>query len=345
MTGVSMRQMLEAGVHFGHQTRFWNPKMAPFIFGERNKIHIINLEKTQPLYVQASAFIKGTVADGGKVLFVGTKRSARDAVQKEASRSGMPYVNQRWLGGMLTNFKTIRQSIKRLAEITELQTSGALDKRGKKEATQLRREMDKLERSLGGIKHMDSLPDVMFVIDVGHEKIAIHEAKKLGIPVVAVVDTNCSPDGIDYVIPGNDDAMRAIMLYASGIADSVLEGKASVPQVAVGEDEFVELDEAGQPRRKTGKPRPRPQAPVRNKKAPVRRRLPVKAPGVVDESVTDLDDLDEGAEVPVAAADTTEAAAPAGRGGVVRRRPQAAGGAEATPESPPGAEGDAGPAA
>ncbi len=167
MTGVSMRQMLEAGVHFGHQTRFWNPKMAPYIFGERNKIHIINLEKTQPLYAQASAFIKHTVADGGKVLFVGTKRSARDAVQKEATRSGMPYVNQRWLGGMLTNFKTIRQSIKRLAEITELQTSGALDKRGKKEATQLRREMEKLERSLGGIKDMESLPDVMFVIDVG----------------------------------------------------------------------------------------------------------------------------------------------------------------------------------
>jgi small subunit ribosomal protein S2 len=347
MTGVSMRQMLEAGVHFGHQTRFWNPKMAPFIFGERNKIHIINLEKTQPLYVQASAFIKGTVADGGKVLFVGTKRSARDAVQKEASRSGMPYVNQRWLGGMLTNFKTIRQSIKRLAEITELQTSGALDKRGKKEATQLRREMDKLERSLGGIKHMESLPDVMFVIDVGHEKIAIHEAKKLGIPVVAVVDTNCSPDGIDYVIPGNDDAMRAIMLYASGIADSVLEGKASVPQVAVGEDEFVELDEAGQPRRKTGKPRPnRPQAPVRNKKAPVRRRLPVKTPEGADESVADLDDLDDGAELPVAATADTEAAAPAGRGGVVRRRPQAAGTAEAAPESPAAAaESDAGPAA
>jgi small subunit ribosomal protein S2 len=342
MTGVSMRQMLEAGVHFGHQTRFWNPKMAPFIFGERNKIHIINLEKTQPLYMQASAFIKGTVADGGKVLFVGTKRSARDAVQKEASRSGMPYVNQRWLGGMLTNFKTIRQSIKRLAEITELQASGALDKRGKKEATQLRREMEKLERSLGGIKAMESLPDVMFVIDVGHEKIAIHEARKLGIPVVAVVDTNCSPDGIDYVIPGNDDAMRAIMLYASGIADSVLEGKASVPQVAVGEDEFVELDEAGQPRRKTGKPRAKPQAPVRNKKAPARRRAPVKAPGGGDESATDLDDLDEGAELPAAAAVDTEAAAPAGRGGVVRRRPQAT---ESAPESPAAAEGEAGSAA
>jgi small subunit ribosomal protein S2 len=321
MTGVSMRQMLEAGVHFGHQTRFWNPKMAPFIFGERNKIHIINLEKTQPLYIQASAFIKHTVADGGKVLFVGTKRSARDAVQKEAARCAMPYVNQRWLGGMLTNFKTIRQSIKRLAEITELQTSGALDKRGKKEATQLRREMDKLERSLGGIKNMESLPDVMFVIDVGHEKIAIHEAKKLGIPVVAVVDTNCSPEGIDYVIPGNDDAMRAIMLYASGIADSVIEGKASVPQVAVGEDEFVELDEAGQPRRKTGKPRAKPQAPVRSKKPPARRRLPVKTPVGVEDAVADLDDLDETSEVPVAAA-TDEAAAPAGRGGVVRRRPQ-----------------------
>jgi small subunit ribosomal protein S2 len=335
MSGVSMRQMLEAGVHFGHQTRFWNPKMAPYIFGERNKIHIINLEKTQPLYVQASAFIKGVVADGGKVLFVGTKRSAREAVQKEASRSGMPYVNQRWLGGMLTNFKTIRQSIKRLTEINELSASGALDKRGKKEATQLRREMEKLERSLGGIKAMESLPDVMFVIDVGHEKIAIHEAKKLGIPVVAVVDTNCSPEGIDYVIPGNDDAMRAIMLYASGMADSVLEGKASVPQVVVGEDEFVELDEAGQPRRKTGKPRTKPQAAVRNKKAPVRRRLPVKAPVVGDDVAADLDDLDEVAEVPVAAA-ATEAAAPAGRGGVVRRRPQAV-----EPASPPASEGDA----
>ena len=176
MPGVSMRQMLEAGVHFGHQTRFWNPKMAQYIFGERNKIHIINLEKTQPLYTEAANFIKSVISDGGKVLFVGTKRSAREAVQREAGRSGQPYVNQRWLGGMLTNFKTIRQSIKRLAEITELASSGALEKRGKKEATQLRREMDKLERSLGGIKDMDSLPDAMFVIDVGHEKIAIHEA-------------------------------------------------------------------------------------------------------------------------------------------------------------------------
>src|SRR5580700_9427086 len=279
MTSVSMRQMLEAGVHFGHQTRFWNPKMAPFIFGERNRIHIINLEKTQPLYTEAAAFIKSVIADGGTVLFVGTKRSAREAVQAEALRSGQPFVNQRWLGGMLTNFKTIRQSIKRLGEITDLAVSGALDKRGKKEATQLRREMDKLERSLGGIKHMDSLPDALFVIDVGHEKIAIHEAAKLGIPVVAIVDTNCSPDGIDYVIPGNDDAMRAIKLYAAGMADAVLEGKESVPAVAAGEDEFVELDEAGNPRKKSARgARPRPAAAVRKKAGGGRRRPPVAAP-------------------------------------------------------------------
>jgi small subunit ribosomal protein S2 len=311
--------MLEAGVHFGHQTRFWNPKMAPFIFGERNKIHIINLEKTQPLYTEAATFVKSVIADGGTVLFVGTKRSAREAVQKEAARSGQPFVNQRWLGGMLTNFKTIRQSIKRLAEITELATSGALDKRGKKEATQLRREMDKLERSLGGIKHMDSLPDAMFVVDVGHEKIAIHEAHKLGIPVVAIVDTNCSPDGIDYVIPGNDDAMRAIQLYATGMADAVIEGKESVPTVAVGEDEFVELDEAGNPRKKAARGgRPRPQANVR-KKAAARRRpgipvVPVPTPEGGDVAVDiEEDDLD--------VVDPAEAAAAVGIPAVVTPTP------------------------
>src|ERR1700754_3385566 len=256
MPGVSMRQMLEAGVHFGHQTRFWNPKMAPFIFGERNRIHIINLEKTQPLYTEAAGFIKSIIADGGTVLFVGTKRSAREAMQREANRCGQPFVNQRWLGGMLTNFKTIRQSIKRLGEITDLATSGALEKRGKKEATQLRREMDKLEKSLGGIKNMESLPDAMFVVDVGHEKIAIHEAKKLGIPVVAIVDTNCSPDDVDYVVPGNDDAMRAIALYAEGIADAALDGKSALPEVPAGEDEFVELDEEGRPKPKSGAPAP-----------------------------------------------------------------------------------------
>jgi small subunit ribosomal protein S2 len=303
MPGVSMRQMLEAGVHFGHQTRFWNPKMAPFIFGERNKIHIINLEKTQPMYAEAATFLKSVIADGGTVLFVGTKRSARDAIRKEAERCLMPYVNQRWLGGMLTNFKTIRQSIKRLAEIQELSNSGALEKRGKKEATQLRREMDKLERSLGGIKDMGALPDALFVVDVGHERIAVHEAQKLGVPVVAIVDTNCSPDHIDYVIPGNDDAMRAINLYASGMAEAVLEGKASVPQVAVGEDEFVELDEGGQPKRKSPRGRQRPQATVR-KKAPARRRMPPAKIAIdVDEAGGDgLDELDAAEEAEVAAA-------------------------------------------
>jgi len=341
MPGVSMRQMLEAGVHFGHQTRFWNPKMAPFIFGERNKIHIINLEKTQPLYADAANFVKGVIADGGRVLFVGTKRSAREAVQKEAERAGQPYVNQRWLGGMLTNFKTIRQSIKRLGEISELATSGALEKRGKKEATQLRRETDKLERSLGGIKNMESLPDAMFVVDVGHEKIAIHEAKKLGIPVVAIVDTNCSPDGIDYVIPGNDDAMRAIQLYAAGMADAVLEGKESVPTVAVGEDEFVELDEAGNPRKKAARGRQRPQATVR-KKAPARRRLPpVKAPvepteelATETETETEDEDLDTDDVTDVVTAAGVTPVAPGG----TERRPAGSArrgkGGRGTPGSP-----------
>jgi small subunit ribosomal protein S2 len=248
--------------------------MAPFIFGERNKIHIINLERTLPLYNEAATFIKGVIADGGKVLFVGTKRSARDAIQVEASRCGMPYVNQRWLGGMLTNFKTIRQSIKRLKELEELRDSGALERRKKKEAQTLRREMDKLTRSLGGIKEMNALPDALFVVDVGHEEIAVHEARKLGVPVVAVVDSNCSPDGIDYVIPGNDDAMKAIQLYAAGIAEAVLDGKTSVPVLPAGEDEFVELDEEGQPRRKAAARGPRKAANVR-RKAPVRARVAV----------------------------------------------------------------------
>jgi small subunit ribosomal protein S2 len=317
MTSVSMRQMLEAGVHFGHQTRFWNPKMAPFIFGERNKIHIINLEKTQPLYTQAATFIKGVAADGGKVLFVGTKRSARDAIQKEAMRCNMPYVNQRWLGGMLTNFKTIRQSIKRLNELDEMAQNGSLDRRGKKEAQMLRREMDKLLRSLGGIREMTALPDALFVIDVGHEEIAIHEARKLGIPVVAVVDTNCSPDGIDYIIPGNDDAMRAILLYAAGVADAVLEGKSSLPQVPVGEDEFVELDEEGNPKKRAAGSR-RPPSTGRGKKPPPRRKVPVTViPGAaavaaqLDDVEVEADDVDASDTPP---AETRPASAP-------RRRP------------------------
>ena len=289
MTSMSMRQMLEAGVHFGHQTRFWNPKMAPFIFGERNRIHIINLEKTLPLYVEAAGFVKHTVAEGGRVLFVGTKRSARDAIAREAARCGMPYVSHRWLGGMLTNFKTIRQSIKRLAEIDELAASGMLDQRSKREAQMVRREHEKLERSLGGIKEMEGLPEVMFVVDVGHENIAIHEARKLGIPVVAIVDTNCSPDGISYVIPGNDDAMRAIELYAGGIADAVLEGRSTLPEVAVGEDEFVELDEEGKPRAKTG---PKRRAAPARKKTPARRR-PAAAEGeATHDAVAELAEAD-----------------------------------------------------
>jgi small subunit ribosomal protein S2 len=248
MTDVSMRRMLEAGVHFGHQTRFWNPKMAPFIFGERNKIHIINLEITLPMYKQAAEFVRKLVAEGGTLLFVGSKRAAREAISKEAQRCGMPYVSQRWLGGMLTNFKTIRQSIKRLHELAATTEAGASTDFTKKEMLGLVRERDKLERALGGIKHMESLPDAVFVIDVGHEEIAVREARKLGIPVVAIVDTNCSPDLVDYTIPGNDDAMRAIELYAEGIADAVLDGKASIPEVPSGDDEFVELDEEGKPK-------------------------------------------------------------------------------------------------
>ncbi|HEX6994284.1 MAG TPA: 30S ribosomal protein S2 [Gammaproteobacteria bacterium] len=247
MADVTMRRMLEAGVHFGHQTRFWNPKMAPYIFGERNKIHIINLEKSLPMYLEAAEFVRKLVADGGVVLFVGSKRAARQAITEEATRCGMPYVSQRWLGGMLTNFKTIRQSIKRLKELEEITQSGGTEFT-KKEMLTLVRERDKLQRALGGIKEMDSLPDAVFIIDVGHEEIAVKEAKKLGIPVVAIVDTNCSPEGIDYPIPGNDDAMRAIHLYAAGIADAVLAGKASMPEVPAGEDEFVELDEEGRPK-------------------------------------------------------------------------------------------------
>jgi small subunit ribosomal protein S2 len=299
MTSVSMRQMLEAGVHFGHQTRFWNPKMAQFIFGERNRIHIINLEKTLPLYNDASSFIRGVVADGGRVLFVGTKRSARDAVKSEAIRAGMPYVSHRWLGGMLTNFKTVKQSIKRLTNLDEMAANGTLDKHSKREAQGLRREREKLERSLGGIKAMDGLPDVLFIIDVGHERIAINEAKTLGIPVVAVVDTNCAPDDIDYVIPGNDDAMRAIQLYTAGIADAALDGRSATPEVNTGEDEFVELDEEGRPRPKTaGAPaqqrRGAGKAATVKKKTPARRRdaegTSVAEP-VEDVVAAELDDL------------------------------------------------------
>jgi small subunit ribosomal protein S2 len=235
--------MLEAGVHFGHQTRFWNPKMAPYIFGARSKIHIVNLEKTLAKYNEAMTFVRRLSANKGTILFVGTKRQAREIMAEEATRCDTPYVDQRWLGGMLTNFKTIKQSLKRLKEMEVMCEDGSLDRLGKKEALMLTRELDKMHKSIGGIKEMGSLPDALFVIDVGYHKIAITEANKLGIPVVAVVDTNHSPDGVDYVIPGNDDSSRAIRLYARGVADAVLEGRSQfVEEIldAVSGDEFIE---------------------------------------------------------------------------------------------------------
>ncbi|UJP06037.1 MAG: 30S ribosomal protein S2 [Nitrosomonas sp.] len=222
---VTMRQMLEAGVHFGHQTRFWNPKMAPYIFGHRNKIHIINLEKTLVMYEEAMKYVRQLASNRGVILFVGTKRQARDIVREEASRCGAPYVDQRWLGGMLTNFKTIKQSVKRLHEMEAMVQDGTLDRMIKKEALDLQRELDKLNGSLGGIKDMKGLPDALFVIDAGYQKGAIIEAQKLGIPVIAIVDTNHNPEGVQYIIPGNDDSSRAIRLYARGVADAILEGR------------------------------------------------------------------------------------------------------------------------
>lgn len=244
MSDISMRQMLEAGVHFGHQTRFWHPKMAPYIFGERNKIHIINLEKTLPLFQDAVNFMGHLAAKRGQILFVGTKRAAQETVAREAQRCNMPYVSRRWLGGMLTNFKTVKQSIRRLKDLEELIENGGLERMSKKEALNTRRELDKLNLGLGGIKDMNGLPDALFIVDVGHERIAVAEANKLGIPIIAVVDTNHSPDGIDYVIPGNDDAIRAIGLYVSAMADAALDGSLTMADVAAGEgDEFVELNE------------------------------------------------------------------------------------------------------
>jgi small subunit ribosomal protein S2 len=247
---VSMREMLEAGVHFGHQTRFWNPRMAPFIYGHRNKIHIINLEKTLPLFNDAMKFVRQLAGRRGTILMVGTKRQAREVIALEAQRCGMPYVDQRWLGGMLTNFKTVKSSIKRLKDMELAVEAGDLERMPKKEALTFRRELEKLQKSIGGIKDMAGLPDAIFVIDVGYHKIAITEASKLGIPVIGVVDTNHSPDGVDYVIPGNDDSSRAIKLYARGVADAILEGRSQVVQEIVaagGDDEFVEVEESPAP--------------------------------------------------------------------------------------------------
>jgi len=258
-------------VHFGHQTRYWNPKMAPYIFGERSKIHIINLEKTVPLFDDAVNFVSRLAANRGKIMFVGTKRAARDVVREEAERCGMPYVSHRWLGGMLTNFKTVRGSIKRLMELEQQATDGTFERLTKKETIVLRREMEKLERSLGGIKNMNGLPDALFIIDVGFEKIAIKEARKLGIPIVAIVDTNNSPDEVDYVIPGNDDAIRAIRLYTQGLADAIMTGRESVPIGVGASDDLVELDEQGNPLVNEA---PRKKAAA--KKAPAKKKAPVK---------------------------------------------------------------------
>jgi small subunit ribosomal protein S2 len=247
---VTMREMLEAGVHFGHQTRFWNPKMAPYIFGHRNKIHIINLEKSLPLFQEAAKFVRQLSARRGTILMVGTKRQARDIVVAEAQRAGVPFVDQRWLGGMLTNFKTVKTSIKRLKDMKVQQEAG-LDSMSKKEQLMFTRELEKLEKDIGGIQEMTTLPDAIFVIDVGYHKIAVAEARKLGIPLIGVVDSNHSPEGIDYVIPGNDDSSKAVQLYARGIADAILEGRANAVEDVVkavanaeSEDEFVEVSEA-----------------------------------------------------------------------------------------------------
>ncbi|MBR9813631.1 30S ribosomal protein S2 [bacterium] len=228
MATITMRQLLEAGVHFGHRTRYWNPQMEPYIYGHRNKIHIINLEQTLPMLKDAHSYVSRLAANGGRIMFVGTKRAAGDAIKAEAERCGMPYVNQRWLGGMLTNFKTVKASIRRLEELERMVEDGSIEKVTKKEGLLLKRELAKLQRSIGGIKEMNSLPDALFVIDVGYEKIAVQEAKKLGIPVVAIVDTNNSPDGLDCIVPGNDDAIRAIRVYTGLMADAVIDGRGTV---------------------------------------------------------------------------------------------------------------------
>jgi small subunit ribosomal protein S2 len=241
---TTMRQMLEAGVHFGHQTRFWNPKMAPYIFGARNKIHIINLEKSLPLYQEALKFVRTLASNKGTILFVGTKRQAREIIMEEATRAGMPFVDFRWLGGMMTNYKTVKGSLKRLKDLEQMLEDGSFEKLSKKEALTYSRELEKLQRAMGGIKDMGGVPDAIFVIDVGYHKIAVTEAKKLGVPVIGVVDTNNSMEGVDYIIPGNDDSTRAIRLYARGIADAILEGKSQViNEMVKATDELVEVTE------------------------------------------------------------------------------------------------------
>lgn len=270
-----MREMLEAGVHFGHQTRYWNPSMAPYLFGQRNKIHIINLEKTLPLYEEAINFASKMASKKGTILFVGTKRSAQGIVAEEAKRCGMPYINRRWLGGLLTNFKTVRGSINRLKEIETMQTDGSFERINKKEQLMLKRELEKLEANLSGIKDMKGIPDAIFIIDVGYENIAVSEAVKLGIPVIGVVDSNNSLKGVDYVIPGNDDAIRSITLYAKGIADAVLDSRQSVAHLggAGDSDELIEIDETGAPVEASEEASPKPKVAKKATKKKVAKKV------------------------------------------------------------------------
>jgi small subunit ribosomal protein S2 len=349
MADITMRQMLEAGVHFGHQTRYWNPKMEPFIFGARGKIHIINLEKSLPLLIDATNFVGKLAARRGTVIFVGTKRAASMAIEEEARRCGMPFVSHRWLGGMLTNFRTIKQSIKRLKALEQGADEGGFGHLGKKEVLNLERERTKLERSLGGIKDMKGLPDAMFVIDVGHEDIAIKEARKLGIPVIAVVDTNCSPEGVDYVIPGNDDAIRSIRLYAQLIAEAVLEGRASMPLPAdASGDEFVELDEFGKPvKRATEDKSPAARKKVTRKKV-TRKAEPAKAAAEEAPAAETAEAAPEAAaeaapEAEAAVEAAPEAAAEAKTEAKAEAAPEAK--AEAAPEAKAEAKAEAKPAA
>ena len=281
MAEITVREMLDAGVHFGHRARHWNPKMAPFIYGERNQLHIIDLEQTVPLYKKTCEFVRSVAAQRGTVLFVGTKRAAQHAIRNEATRCGMPYVSHRWLGGTLTNLKTIKKSIARLEELEALDEDTLRERFTKKEALGVKRELAKLNRSLGGIRAMDSLPDAVFIIDLEHERIALNEARKLNIPVAAVVDTNCSPQDVDYMIPGNDDAIRAAELYAKGIADAILKGREEMPEISLGDDEFVELDESGKPIARSGRPRSRAKTPARLRG--VSRRMPRRTAAVARE--------------------------------------------------------------
>jgi len=270
MSKVSMKDMLQAGVHFGHQTRFWNPKMSQFIFGSRNKVHVINLENTVPAFNEALDVLRTEAAKGNQVLFVGTKRAANKIIKEQAERCGMPYVSHRWLGGMLTNYKTIRASIRRFRELEAQQNDGTFEKITKKEVLVRTRMKDKLENSIGGIKDMNGLPDILFVVDVDHERIAINEANKLGIRVVGIVDTNSDPDGVDHIIPGNDDSIRAIKLYAASVADSILEGKSQAANVT-SKDEFVEVEE-------------KPAKEAKAKKAPAKKAAAAKEAPVAEEA-------------------------------------------------------------